>query len=95
MGVDIRRVSDILISHGHFDHAAGCSHPDMDSIFKEILKFGNVCCMIIGLHGFDRFDMFSFLGIICLSNSTRHIDEIKGKYPEIFIQGGAGQVIHI
>lgn len=104
------RLADGIYSTGELEHIeqimaietdkglvliAGCSHPDMENIFRSAGQFGSIYGIAGGLHGFDRFDMFSSLGLICPTHCTRHTDEIKRRYPEKYIQGGAGQTLFI
>jgi len=74
---------------------AGCSHPKMENIFKAVSQFGNIHAIIGGLHGFNEFEMFKDLGIICPTHCTQHITEIKSLYPEKYIEGGVGKIIEI
>jgi len=71
----------------------GCSHPKMENILKAASQFGKVYAIIGGLHGFNEFELFKDLGVICPTHCTQHIAEIKSLYPEKYIEGGAGQII--
>ena len=73
----------------------GCSHPKMESILKAASQFGKVYAIIGGLHGFNEFELFKDLGVICPTHCTQHIAEIKSLYPEKYIEGGAGKIIEI
>ena len=73
----------------------GCSHPKMESILKAASQFGKVYAIIGGLHGFNEFELFKDLGVICPTHCTQHITEIKSIYPEKYIEGGAGKIIEI
>ena len=74
---------------------AGCSHPGVEEILAASLQFGSPHALIGGLHGFDRYDVVKGLGMICAMHCTEHIPEIQSRYPQIFVQGGAGKVIEI
>jgi len=74
---------------------AGCSHPKMENILKAASQFGKVYAIIGGLHGFNEFELFKDLGVICPTHCTQHIAEIKSLYPEKYIEGGAGKIIEI
>jgi len=74
---------------------AGCSHPKMENILKAASQFGKVYAIIGGLHGFNEFELFKDLGVICPTHCTKHIAEIKSLYPEKYIEGGAGKIIEI
>jgi len=73
----------------------GCSHPKMENILKAASRFGKVYAIIGGLHGFNEFQLFEDLGVICPTHCTQHIAEIKSLYPEKYIEGGAGKIIEI
>ncbi len=74
---------------------AGCSHPGVEEILAASSQFGIPYALIGGLHGFDTYDIVKDLGIICATHCTEHIPEIQSRYPNIFVQGGAGRVIEI
>ena len=71
----------------------GCSHPKMENILKAASQFGNIHAIIGSLHGFNEFELFKDLGVICPTHCTQHIAEIKSLYPEKYIEGGAGKII--
>lgn len=73
----------------------GCSHPKMENILKAASQFGKVYAIIGGLHGFNEFELFKDLGVICPTHCTQHIAEIKSLYPEKYIEGGVGKIIEI
>jgi 7,8-dihydropterin-6-yl-methyl-4-(beta-D-ribofuranosyl)aminobenzene 5'-phosphate synthase len=73
----------------------GCSHPKMENILKAASQFGKVYAIIGGLHGFNEFELFKDLEVICPTHCTQHIAEIKSLYPEKYIEGGAGRIIEI
>jgi len=73
----------------------GCSHPKMAHILTAASKFGTVYAIIGGLHGFDEYDLFKNLGLICPTHCTQHIAEIKSRYPNQYTQGGVGKIIEI
>ncbi len=73
----------------------GCSHPKMESIFEAVSQFGKVYAIVGGLHGFNDFELFKHLGIICPTHCTQHKTEIKSLYPEKYLEGGVGRIIEI
>lgn len=73
----------------------GCSHPDMANILGAASQFGVIYGIIGGLHGFDQYDLFKTLQLICPTHCTQHKTEIKNIYPEKYIEGGVGKVIEI
>jgi len=74
---------------------AGCSHPKMKHILDAASKFGDVYAIIGGLHGFNEYDLFKNLSLICPTHCTQHIEDIKSLYPEKYLEGGAGKIIEI
>ena len=73
----------------------GCSHPHMVGILEAAQKFGTVYAIIGGLHGFNQYDLFQDLTLICPTHCTQHKREIKLRYPEKYVEGGSGTVIEI
>ena len=73
----------------------GCSHPRMAHILGAASQFGKIYGIIGGLHGFNEFDLFKDLGLICPTHCTQHKTEIKSLYPENFVDGGVGKIILI
>lgn len=74
---------------------AGCSHPRMAHILGAASQFGRIYGIIGGLHGFNEFDLFKDLGLICPTHCTQHKTEIKSLYPENYVDGGVGKIILI
>ena len=68
----------------------GCSHPGAEAILTAAQAFGTPYALVGGLHGFDAFDVLQPLELICPTHCTQHIAEIKSRYPDKYIQGGAG-----
>ena len=50
----------------------GCSHPAMDKIITGVEQFGKIYGIIGGLHGFDKYDLFKNMQIICPTHCTQH-----------------------
>ena len=74
---------------------AGCSHPAIETTLETLSKFGDIYGIIGGLHGFDDYNLFNDFQLICPTHCTQHINEIKNKFPENYIEGGAGKIIEI
>lgn len=84
----------LLIKHENdITVIVGCSHPGVDKIMEKATEFGTVKNIIGGFHDFSDIDSLSFLEKICPTHCTIAINEIRNKYPEKYIQGGAGRVI--
>ena len=73
----------------------GCSHPGVKNILKVASEFGDPKVIIGGLHGFRDFDLIRGLELICPTHCTQFKSEIKSRYPEKYVKGGAGKVIEI
>ena len=71
----------------------GCSHPEMTTILNTASQFGKVFAIIGGLHGFNEYELFKDLEVICPTHCTQHKAEIKALYSEKYIEGGAGRII--
>ncbi|MEA3420732.1 MAG: MBL fold metallo-hydrolase [Acidobacteriota bacterium] len=74
---------------------AGCSHPYMGHILDAARRFGEIYGIIGGLHGFNEFELFKDLKLICATHCTKHKAELKKLYPKEYIEGGAGRIIEI
>jgi 7,8-dihydropterin-6-yl-methyl-4-(beta-D-ribofuranosyl)aminobenzene 5'-phosphate synthase len=73
----------------------GCSHPGVGTILEAASRFGQVEALIGGLHGFQEYELLGGLKLICPCHCTQHQEEIKVRFPETVISGGAGKVIEI
>jgi len=74
---------------------AGCSHPAMEKTLATLSKFGKIYGIVGGLHGFDQYDLFKDLQLICPTHCTQHNREIKEQFSQKYIEGGVGRVIEI
>ncbi len=73
----------------------GCSHPKMSHILKAAASWGKIYAIIGGLHGFQEYELFQDLSLICPTHCTQHKAEIKRLYPDKYIEGGVGKIITI
>jgi len=73
----------------------GCSHPGVGKILKAAEKYGKPYALVGGLHGFDEYEILKPLQLVCPTHCTQHIDEIKSRYPDKYVPGGAGGIIEI
>ncbi len=67
----------------------------MKTILDTASKFGNIYGIIGGLHGFNEYELFKTLDLICSTHCTMHKAEIKNLYPEKYCEGGVGRIINI
>jgi 7,8-dihydropterin-6-yl-methyl-4-(beta-D-ribofuranosyl)aminobenzene 5'-phosphate synthase len=73
----------------------GCSHPGVENILNIAKQFGDIIGLIGGFHGFNNFMVLEGLNVICPCHCTKHIREIKKRYPMSYIKGGIGRIIEI
>lgn len=73
----------------------GCSHPGVEKILKAASQFGKPYAIVGGLHGFNEFDLIKDLKLICPTHCTQFKSEIKARYPDKYVEGGAGKVIEL
>ncbi|TRZ67520.1 MAG: hypothetical protein D4Q77_02940 [Methanothrix sp.] len=73
----------------------GCSHPGVGTILDAASRFGKVRALIGGLHGFNDLEMIEDLELVCPTHCTAQISQIRSRYPEKYLKGGAGRVIEI
>jgi len=73
----------------------GCSHPGIGRILEAAKKFGKPYALIGGYHGFDEYSLLENLQIVCPTHCTQHKKEIKERYPDKYMEGGAGRIIEI
>ena len=73
----------------------GCSHSGVKNILKAASQWGRVYALIGGLHGFKDFDLLEDLELVCATHCTKFKSEIKSRYPEKYVRGGAGKIIEI
>jgi len=73
----------------------GCSHPAMDKILNAARQFGTLHGIIGGLHGFDQYELFRNLQLICPTHCTQHKAGLTRLYADKIVPGGAGTVIEI
>lgn len=93
LGEDDREQSLLIKNGNNITVVVGCSHPGVDMILKNAADFGNVTGIIGGFHDFTDISTLKGLDIICPTHCSVAIDEIRKRYPEKFIEGGAGKSI--
>ncbi|MCK4816003.1 MBL fold metallo-hydrolase [bacterium] len=71
----------------------GCSHPKMNQIIDTISEFGKVVAVVGGFHGFNEFELFKDMDLICPTHCTQNIKKIRSLYPNKTIEGGSGRTI--
>ena len=74
---------------------AGCSHPGVGNILEAASGFGKPVILIGGLHGFSDFKLVESLKYICPTHCTQFKSEIESRYPDKYIDGGAGRIIDV
>jgi 7,8-dihydropterin-6-yl-methyl-4-(beta-D-ribofuranosyl)aminobenzene 5'-phosphate synthase len=84
----IRKNGDVVI-------VAGCSHPGVADILKASSVYGKPVALIGGLHGFSDYGAIESLTLICPGHCTQHKAEIQARYPDAYMESGAGRVIEL
>ena len=83
----------VVRNRDHLVVVAGCSHPGVGRILQAASGFGKVNALVGGLHGFEDFALIETLDRVCPTHCTQHIGEIQRRFPDKYIQGGAGRVM--
>jgi len=73
----------------------GCSHPGVKEILDAAAGYGTLYALVGGLHGFSQFEAVKNLGLICATHCTQHTRQIRTLFSNVFVEGGAGQIIEI
>ena len=73
----------------------GCSHPGVDIILSTAKHVGRPWALIGGLHEFDRMELLEPIEHICPTHCTQQKREIRRRYAERLIPGGAGKIIEL
>ena len=73
----------------------GCSHSGVGNILEAAKRHGNPYALIGGLHGFIDFPLLDTLDLVCPCHCTKHMKEIKERFPSKWIDGGVGRQIII
>jgi 7,8-dihydropterin-6-yl-methyl-4-(beta-D-ribofuranosyl)aminobenzene 5'-phosphate synthase len=74
---------------------AGCSHPAVKNTLDIFRQYGDIYGILGGLHGFNQFELFRDMQLICPTHCTQYKEKIKKLYPKKYIEGGAGKLIQI
>ncbi|MFW6126635.1 MAG: MBL fold metallo-hydrolase [Thermodesulfobacteriota bacterium] len=86
----------LVVDTGHgLAVVSGCGHPGVGAILEAAASFGRVTALIGGLHGFQEYDLLRDLSLVCPCHCTQHIAEIKQRYPDTFVPGGAGKILEM
>jgi 7,8-dihydropterin-6-yl-methyl-4-(beta-D-ribofuranosyl)aminobenzene 5'-phosphate synthase len=73
----------------------GCAHPGVEAILRAASPFGRIAALVGGLHGFRDFRLLRDIPLICPCHCTKHGAEIRERYPEAWVPGGAGKVLEL
>ncbi|MCF8037223.1 MAG: hypothetical protein K9K62_10155 [Desulfobacteraceae bacterium] len=68
---------------------------DNDALDSRMAPYWGFAALIGGLHGFSDFPAISSLDLVCATHCTRNKDEIRSRFPDTAIAGGAGKIIGI
>ena len=73
----------------------GCAHPGMKSIFTAAAEFGELYGIAGGFHGFNNFEAFRDLSLICPCHWTKYKQEIKNSFKDRTLGCGSGLIIEL
>jgi 7,8-dihydropterin-6-yl-methyl-4-(beta-D-ribofuranosyl)aminobenzene 5'-phosphate synthase len=71
----------------------GCAHPGVKNILDAAVKFGKLYGIAGGLHGFNNFEAFYSLSMICPCHCTKYKHEIRNLFTDKVLECGAGLAI--
>ena len=73
----------------------GCAHPGVGTILESASRFGEVCGVIGGFHGFDDYSILSKLAFLSPSHCTQNLSEIISRFPGAYHKNGVGRVFTV
>ena len=73
----------------------GCSHPGLGMILEKAGSIGEVHGVIGGFHGFDKYVALDALSLVVPCHCTRHIREIRERFPDTYQEGMVGRTFEI
>jgi 7,8-dihydropterin-6-yl-methyl-4-(beta-D-ribofuranosyl)aminobenzene 5'-phosphate synthase len=73
----------------------GCAHPGMESVLTAAAKFGELYGIAGGFHGFNSFEAFRGLSLICPCHCTTYKQEIRALFKGKALECGAGLAIEL
>ena len=68
----------------------GCSHPGVGTILDAASNLGEIYGLLGGLHGFSDFSRLNGLSIICPCHCTQYKKDLASRFPEQYVECGAG-----
>lgn len=71
----------------------GCSHPKLEKIILEALKFGEVYGVVGGFHGFKNYKILEKVSLICPCHCTVNKKKIAEIFPKKYEECGVGKVL--
>jgi 7,8-dihydropterin-6-yl-methyl-4-(beta-D-ribofuranosyl)aminobenzene 5'-phosphate synthase len=90
LGKEIKEQSLVLDSGKGLYVITGCAHPGLSVILGAASSFGRVIGIIGGLHDSQEYGLFKSMQLIGAGHCTAHKDEIRKKYPDVFVDIFAG-----
>jgi len=90
LGKEIKEQSLILRSDKGLYVITGCAHPGLPAILDAASSFGNVVGIVGGLHDSQDYGLFKCMHLIGAGHCTAHKEEIRMKYPDVFVDIFAG-----
>lgn len=68
----------------------GCSHPGVGTILDAAAVLGGIYGIVGGMHGFRDFSRLDGLSLICPCHCTRYKEDLESRFPDQYVECGAG-----
>lgn len=95
LGGDVREQSLVIRTPRGAVVLTGCGHPGVGEILQRASRFGKIFGIVGGLHDFSDYGLLKGLGLIGATHCTSRRDEIRRRFPEEFVECGAGAEIRL
>lgn len=95
LGKDVKEQSLLLDSACGLYVVTGCAHPGLTEIVGVASQFKNVAGIIGGLHGTTEYNLLEGLDLIACCHCTVHKEEIRKRFPDAYMEIGAGSILEL
>jgi 7,8-dihydropterin-6-yl-methyl-4-(beta-D-ribofuranosyl)aminobenzene 5'-phosphate synthase len=95
LGTDIKEQSLLLDSARGLYVVTGCAHPGLVETMGVAAQFGKMAGIIGGLHGTTEYNLLEGLDLIACCHCTVHKEGIRKRFPDAYMDIGAGSVLEL
>jgi len=95
LGVFLREQSLVAKTEKGNIVVTGCAHPGLEKILQAARQLGEIYGVFGGFHGFSKLDELEGIQLIGPCHCTQYKQQIKGRYPDEFVEIKAGSVVEI